>query len=52
MTHSRPSRRNLSADGESTGDTVSFEVLGCAAACGLAPPNNRLQRTVRCAARR
>jgi hypothetical protein len=52
MTHSRPSRRNLSADGESTCDTVSFEVLGCAAACGLAPPNNRLQRTVRCAARR
>jgi plasmid maintenance system killer protein len=27
MTHSRPSRRNVSADGESTCDTVSFEVL-------------------------
>lgn len=52
MTHSRPRRGDLSADRESTCDTVSFEVLGCAAACGLAPPNNRLQRTVRCAARR
>lgn len=40
MTHSRPSRRFLSAAGESTCDTVSFGVLGCAAACGLAPPNN------------
>ena len=45
MTHSRPRRRNLSADRESTCDTVSFEVLGCAAAGGLAPPNNGMEPT-------
>jgi hypothetical protein len=45
MTHSRPRRRHLSADQESTCGLVSFEVLGCAAASALAPPNNSMQRT-------
>lgn len=39
MTHSSRRRRKLSADLESTCETISFEVLGSTAACGLAPPN-------------